>query len=660
MRSRRLAVVALGQWMAAAGLAQATTTQERPRDLTELSLTELANLEVISVAKRPEQRSRTPAAVTVITQQEIRRSGATSLAELLRLGPGVHAVKINSSQWAVGIRGFTSRLARSQLALVDGRSVYTPLFAGTYWEVQDTLLQDVERVEIVRGPGGTLWGANAVNGVVNVVTRSARETQGLLVSAGGGVEERAFAAIRYGGRMGERGGYRVYAKGRIRDGGHDASAPDFDEWRMGQIGFRTDWDAGTRDELTVQGDLYGGRLGQRTTLAFYSPPFGRTVERESPVSGGNLVGRWQRRLGGDSTLQVLAYYDHTSRTEANFSEARDTVDLDFQHRLAMSPAHDLVWGAGYRFSQGRTGGIETVVFEPRRRSDDLVSAFVQDEVRLFADRLRVTLGTKLERNDYSGFELQPSGRILFAPGDRHSFWGAITRAVRTPSRVEHDLRLDASIAAAEPVFARVTSSRAFDSERMYAYEAGYRAHVNPRLTLDAAAFYNRYPNLLSLEPGPPFSEGGRTFLPLLIDNLVEARTAGVEIAADAALSGRWTAHVAYSYLDVDVEPRPGSRDTSQSALEGASPRHSAVVWTAMTVRPDVDLWAALRWVDALPAQDVEAYTTLDLRLAWRPSGGVELSLVGRDLMGRHAEFAAGSAAATEVEPSVYGEVAWRW
>jgi iron complex outermembrane receptor protein len=628
------------------------------RDLTDLSLAELAALEVTTLGRVPESRAHVPAAVFVITQQDIRRSGATTLAEALLLAPGIQLSRINANQWAIGMRGFASRLSRGVLVLIDGRTVYTPLFAGTYWEVQDLLLEDIERIEVIRGPGGTLWGANAVNGIINIITRSARDTHGTFVEAGGGNEERAFAAARWGGALGSGADMRVYAKYFDRDASFHRDGSDFDDWHMAQGGFRLDGDRGP-STFTVQGDVYDGRAGLRSTFAAYTPPFSRRVDGEAELGGGNLVGRWRRRFVKGPELTIQAYYDDTHRVEPTFDEDRNTADLDAQYE---HPAgrHLLLAGFGYRFSRGSAGGVPTIVFRPPRRTDHIFSAFAQDRIELKRERLVLTLGAKLERNDYSGFELQPSARVLWMPRPRQSVWAAVSRAVRTPSRVERDLDLTASIDPTRPVFARVLGNAAFTSERMIAYEAGYRAQGGERFLFDAALFRNHYANLLSLEPGAPFPETGggaaRTVLPLLIANGIRGDVSGAEIAADVRLTDRWRLHGSYSYLDMDLRAQALSRDTTTVAsAEGSSPRHRGVLRSSYTIG-SVQLDAIWRRVSALTAQDVPAYSSVNARAAWR-RGPIEIALAGRGLLQpHHAEFGGGA----EAERSLYGEVACRF
>jgi iron complex outermembrane receptor protein len=634
---------------------------ERSGDLTELSLEQLMALEVTSVSKKPERRSAAAAAVYVITEEDIRRSGVTTIPDALRLAPGVQVARIDANKWAIGVRGFGSRLSRSVLVLIDGRSVYTPLFAGTYWEVQDTLLEDIDRIEVIRGPGGALWGANAVNGVINIITKHAKDTQGGLLSAGGGNEEQGFGGVRWGGALGERFHYRFYGKYFNRDGGFNPDGRVYDDWRMSREGFRADWDVTARDAVNLQGDVYDGDTGQQTAITELSPPSMRTVTGDAELSGGNLLARWRRDLGDHGEIALQTWYDNTFRRELNFHERRNTFDLDFQHHVRLAGRHDVVWGFEYRSSGDRTGAVPTVRFVPRNRRDDLFTWFAQNEVALLEDRLYLTLGSKFEHNDYSGYEFQPSGRLLWTPNRQHAFWGSVARAVRTPSRVEHDLQAEVLIPPGPDTIARLIGDQAFVSEKVIAYEVGYRVQPMSRLFLDLALFYNQYQDLLSIEPGAPFDEPAdgatRSVLPLFIRNRLHGDAYGFELAADAVVTEWWRLHGAYSLLNLELRRDPGSHDTSHQPLEESSPHNQVTLRSTINLPASADFDGVLRYVDNLPAQHVGSYVTLDLRFAKRVTENVELSVVGLNLaQNHHREFAGG----TEVERSIYGQVRWRW
>ena len=638
--------------------AQVSTRPLLP-DLKQLSLEQLMDIEVTSVAKKERKVADTAAAIYVITQEEIRRSGVTSIPEALRLAPGVVVSRIDANKWSIGVRGFGSRLSRSLLVLIDGRSVYTPLFAGVYWEVQDTLLEDIERIEVIRGPGGTIWGANAVNGVINIITKRAEDTQGLLVNGGGGSEEKGFGGFRYGGKVGPDFSYRAYGKGFRRDAQFTPHVSDFDDWHMGQGGFRTDWQLREKDSLTIQGDIYKGKSGQRTTLSSFSAPFSTIVQKDTDFSGMNLLGRWSRTLSETSDLALLFYYDRTFRQEPSFEERRNTVDFDFHHRFKITGRQELTWGLGYRFSKGDTDSIPTIDISPSNRADSLFSAFLQDEIELAKDQLRLTIGSKFEHNDYSGFEFQPSVRLLWTPSPQHTLWTSISRAVRTPSRVEHDLALTASLNPVLPVFAQLVGSNDFVSEKILAYELGYRVAPTDQLFIDAAAFYNRYSDLLSFEPAASFvGPSGGLIFPFVLDNKSKANVYGIELAADWRWMDWWRLRAAYSYLQIHLSRKPGSADPiTEASTEGSSPHNQVSLMSFINLPANLQLDGVFRYVDNLPSQNVGRYFNIDLRLGWHATKNLELSLVGQNLLyGHHAEWSGG----TEIQRGVYTKVTWRW
>lgn len=622
-------------------------------DLGSLSLEQLLDIEVTSVSKKPEKALDAAAAVFVITGDDIRRSGATSIPEALRLAPGVEVAQIDANKWAIGVRGFGSRLSRALLVLIDGRSVYTPLFAGVYWEVQDTLIEDIDRIEVIRGPGGTLWGANAVNGVINIVTRSAPDSQGGMLSTGAGSSESS-AALRYGGSIGEDGHYRVYAKAFDRAASYHAFGNAYDDWRMGQAGFRIDQRLAGGDAFTLQGDAYSGRSGQRTSISTYSPPYSQTLEGDAALSGFNLLARRERHVGEALDLSLQAYIDHTDRAELHFSEVRDTVDFDLSGVLRLSARHQLTWGAGYRWSAGDFSGVPTIVFTPARRVESLFSALIQDEYWLVTDRLRLTLGTKLEHNDYSGLEHQPNARLLWRPAENHTFWAAVSRAVRSPSRVEHDLVLTALVEPTTPVYARLTGGPSFDSEKVLAYELGYRTQPDEKLYLDCSGFYNRYDHLLSVEPGTPFAgpdpPPGHLVVPYAIGNGVSGRTRGIEFTADWQPLESLRLHANQSFLWLDFSPGAGSSDTTTVAsLEGGSPRHQTILRSSLALSQRTDFDVIVRHVGRLHRDRIPAYTAVDFRLARRLQRGLEVALTGRNLFDPHHPEFASPAGAEQIE-----------
>jgi iron complex outermembrane receptor protein len=639
--------------------------QETP-DLTELSIEDLMNIEVTSAAKKAEKLSEVAAAVFVITPEDIRRSGVTTIPEALRMVPGLQVARVDANQWAISARGFNEGIANKLLVLIDGRSVYTPMFSGVLWDVQDTLLEDIDRIEVIRGPGGALWGANAVNGVINIITKRASETQGGLLATGGGTEEHGFAGVRYGDALGENGHYRVYAKWFDRD----ESPGGNDDWRMTRMGFRADWDLGEWDAVTVQGDYYDGRIGERSAVPILTPPFSETFDSDSPVCGGNVLCRWQREFSEDSDLILQLYYDHTERDSVTLRDEVDTVDLDLQHRLPSGSRHDILWGLGYRSIVDDVTLTSAVSLDPVSRDHDLLSAFVQDEITLVEDRLDLTLGSKFEHNDYTGFEVQPSARVAWQPNEREAAWAAISRAVRTPSRIEHDARVNLAVLevpGAGTGLVSVLPSPDMESEELVAYELGYRTQASDWLFLDVAGFCNRYDSLRTVEPGEPFLELSPSpphlVLPVSLGNKMSGETHGVELAAQWQPVDWWRVDAAYSYLRMSLHLDADSGDTSSLQAEGQSPRNQFSLRSMMDLPGDLEFDWWLRYVDGLDALDLDSYVGLDLRLGWRPSEDLELSIVGQNLLESHdLQFAPALLLneATRAERGVYADVTWRF
>ena len=648
------AVLAL--MIAGAGTASAQLVAQ---DLRRLSLEELMQVEVTTVSRTAQAGTVAPAAVFVITQEDIRRAGVTSIVEALRLAPGVHVARIDANKWAVGIRGFPDRLSRSMLVMIDGRAVYSPLFAGTYWEVQDTFLPDVERIEVIRGPGGTLWGANAVNGIINIITKSAAATRGGVMDAGVGSSDRVGMGFRYGGAIGGRTHYRAYAK--FYDRGPFADGRDFDDSRMGQAGFRVDRAAGAGRSLTVQGDLYVGEAGQQSQLTTYAPPALRSLDGDAELAGGNLLARWVL-----PRARLQAFYDRTSRREPTFRELRDTFDVDFQHSLVRGRRHELLWGAGFRLSAGAIESVETQRFLPDDRTDTLLTAFVQDEIVVSRERLRLTFGAKFEHNDYSGFEAQPSGRLVWTPDAEQAVVVSVTRAVRTPSRVEHDFERTALLDPRQPLFLRLQPNKTFVPEKLVAYEAGYRVRPARRLYLTASAFFNHVTDILSTEAGPIFVEPSppppHRVLPIVFANGLHGHTHGLEATADLRVASwlRWTA--AYSYLRVELSRDADSRDSSQERRgENLSPRNQLVTQASFDLPGGWEVDWLLRSVGELRTFGVPTYTTFDVRVGYRVNDRLDISIIGRDLHHeRHLEFPGGGAGNVEVPRSVFARAIWSW
>jgi iron complex outermembrane receptor protein len=616
-----------------AAASEKAPTPYKKMTLDELMDIELMNVEVTSVSRRESTVGQSPSAVTVITQDDIRRSGATSIPQALRMSAGLEVAQIDNSTWAISARGFNSNTANKLLVLMDGRSVYTPLYSGVFWDVQDTLMQDIDRIEVIRGPAGALWGANAVNGVINIITKDAKDTQGLLLTGGGGTEERNFEGVRYGWKIADDLFARVYVKHFERDetalssGGGGA-----DDFFMSRSGFRMDWRPSQENHYTLQGDIY---YGTRNNLTF----------DDTDLSGGNILGRWHHKLanGGDVTLQM--YYDHTDRDiPQTFGEVRDTFDVDFQYHFPLGARHDITCGLGYRVSSDDVTNSAFVVFVPDSQTEQLFSAFVQDEMQLVPDKLRLTIGAKFEHNEFTGFEIQPSARLLWMIDSKQALWGAISRAVRTPTRLERDLLI---VTPAVSLF----GDKNFESEDVIAYELGYRTQPSKLLALDVAAFYNSYHNLRSLETS------GTDFI---IGNKLHGETYGLEVGATLKPADWWVFRAAYTHLQVQLERDSDSTDTVTVASEGNDPRNQIYLRSSMDLPHHIDLDCSLRYVSELSNQNVPGYVAVDVRLGWRPNQNLELAIVGQNLFDdQHPEFG-GGANRHEIERSVFATLTYRW
>ena len=642
----------------------------------------MLDLKVTSVARREETVSHSPAAIYVITHEDIRRSGARNIPDALRLAPGLDVAQVDAHTWAVSSRGFNGVFANKLLVLIDGRSVYTPLFSGVFWEPQDVVIEDIERIEIIRGPGAALWGANAVNGVINITTKRVADTQGGLLTMGGGNEERAFTTFRFGGKLGDDLHYRVFGKAMARDdserlGGGAAN----DGWRMGRVGFRLDWTP-AENTFTLQGEVYRGLEN-----AFYNrlrsrPPFAAYDDFSvDHMSGGNILGRWSRELSGGGQIVLQTYYDRTNRDTSIFGEWRDTFDVDLQHRFSLGDRQTIVWGGGYRTTSDKVRTTFDIAMSPEARTTNLFNAFLQDEISVVKERLVLTLGSKVEHNDFTGVEFQPSARLLWTPAARHSAWASVSRAVRTPSRAEDDITLrqqpvlpPGALYAGFPPFVpqspailtSVSGNRDVVSEEVIASEIGYRIEATKRLSFDLALFYNDYRHLGSFEVDDPAIDLSSNLprIGVSILNRLRGETYGGELAATWQAAAWWKLQANYSLLFLKAHLADGGAYVSgEHDLEGSSPRHQAAVRSSMDLPRGFELDAGIRYVDALPALRVPGYIALDLRVGWRISDSVEFSVTGRNLLDRrHSEFTPTTigTGATEVERSIYGSFTIRF
>jgi iron complex outermembrane receptor protein len=610
-----------------------------PGEIKQMTLEELMEIEVTLVSRQPERISYAASAIQVITAEDIRRSGAATLSEALRLASNLQVARVDARQWAITARGLNEALANKLLVMIDGRTVYTPLYAGVFWDVQHLILDNIERIEVVSGPGGTLWGTNAVNGVINIVTKEAERTQGLYLEGGAGTLVRDFAAARYGGRAGDRGHYRVYGQ-RIDHRASELSGggEGGDAWNLTRGGMRMDWDLGKSGSLTVQGDIQAGEMEQNT-------PGSGAIRAD----GQFLQARWSRDLEGGSHVQAKAYFDRTWRDIPGiFEEELRTWDFDFSHRLPLGERNTLTWGAGYRYMQDDVENGPVLAFLPARKDLQLASAFLQDEIVLIPGRLRLAVGSKFEHNDYSEFEVMPSARMAWTPAPDHTVWGAVSRAVRSPSRVDVDFFI--------PSFGGDTAldfqgGPAFDSEKLMAFEVGYRVRPFKAATLSLAGFVNRYDGLRSLELAEP------GVLQLL--NGIEGEIYGLELSGHLQALSWWRLRGGYTFLHHELRVAPGHDEFRESGSMGNDPGYQLLVQSYMDLPGQFEINGSARLVDELPAPHVPGYFALELGAAWRHRG-LEVSLTGKNLTdGRHPEFGA-APRRHEIPRSVRGRVAWRW
>ena len=622
------------------------------KDLGDLSLEELMNESVTSVSRKEQRRGDVAAAIFVLNNDDLRRSGATNVADALRLAPGLQVAAIDAGNWAVSARGFNFQFANKLLVMIDGRTVYSPLFSGVYWEVQQVFLDDVDRIEVIRGPGATVWGANAVNGVISILSKSARDTQGGLVYGGGGDVHRALGGMRVGGQLGQDTWYRIYGTYQDTDDFQWADGqPAGDAWKLWKGGFRLDHYTGNHGQLTWQGDAYTGRI----------------ADGRGELRGYNALGRWKRSLSGRSSYEVQAYWDHTFRNDLLGEVSLDTADLAFQHTFGLGERHDVIWGLGGRFTSTRTQKANTpaiTIIDPDIPLQ-LFSAFIQDEFKLIPDRLTLTLGTKIEHNDFTGVEVQPSTRLVFEPAERQTVWAAISRAVRTPSEFEgRELSIFAiggpeEIPAGSGSFyvpAWVGNTR-LESEVLWAFELGYRIQPTDRVSVDVAAFHNKYTHLVDYLPGGLIPGVPVGILELVPENSLRSESYGGEVEMKVAVNDAWRLSAGYSLLLMHGHAAPGS---TVATPDLNAPTHQAVVRSAHDFTPRTSLDAQLRYVDNVLA--VKAYVTADIRLSFRPTASLELALVGQNLLdARHPEQASELGVPTiEVPRGFHGKITWRY
>jgi iron complex outermembrane receptor protein len=629
-----------------------------PKDLTELSIEDLLKLDVTSVSKGNQKLMDVPAAVTVIRGEDLRRTGVTTFPDALRSVPGIHVASVNSGNAIVASRGFSDLFANKLLVMIDGRSVYTPLFSGVFWGNQDAFFEDIDRIEVIRGPGATVWGANAVNGVINIITKPAKDTQGEFLYAGGGTHEQGFGGARSGGRIGDDVHYRAYGKYWSRDdytGGTDDS-------NGGQGGFRTEWTPGKSDEITLQGDLYSIERNNRQRQVRFLPLRIDTFDAPTFHQGANLLTRWEHDFSETSRFEAQAYWDRFEFDSPYLAEVRNTVDLDLQHRFRLLDGHDVTWGLGYRWTRGHAEASESVSLDPETRIGSVWSTFLQDEIKIL-DVARLWLGSKFEYNNHTGYEYQPGVRLSLQPHDQHTVWLSAARAVRTPSQAEDDVTIRQTVdySGAFPALVTVRGDSDFNSEELIALEAGYRSRPFETLSFDLAGFYNIYDDLVSAERGAvdttPLFTDGYVIQPITFENKLEGVTYGFEFTASWQASDWLRFQASYSFIRIHLDAESDSTDARRGEdVEGSTPRGMASLRASIDPAKDVDVDLIGRWVSRTPEDDIDAYFELDARIAWQFHKRAELALVGQNLLHDSHEEAGDSPlgnVATEPKRGVY-------
>ncbi|MDB6095675.1 MAG: Iron complex outerrane recepter protein [Verrucomicrobia bacterium] len=653
--ARWIPIVLVGLLAAAAHGASPSPGADK-ENLGDLSLEQLMNESVTSVSKKEQRLFDTAAAVSVLTNDDLRRSGATSFAESLRLVPGMDVGLINASQWAISVRGFQGPYANKLLVLIDGRAVYDPSFAGVYWDIQQAMLEDVDRIEVIRGPGATVWGANAVNGVINLVSKSARDTQGGLVSGSAGSIHPIDAGVRYGGRAGDHTYFRIFSSYQSTDDFPTAAGGQGgDRWSVWQVGTRIDSYPSESVHWTAQGGLTEADLDHDKSEAY----------------NANALLRWTQTSGAGSSTEAQAYYNRSFRDEPTRAHSEtDIFDLTLQHISAPGAARqEFIWGVGARFETTRLEQTTPfIAILDGKLSTSLFSAFLQDEIKLVPDRLLLTLGSKVEHNDFTGFELQPSVRLAFKATPKQTLWAAVSRAVRTPDDAEHEqllaITLTPIVIGGGLYFPTLTGSSQTRAEVLQAYEIGYRAQASQRVSVDVALFYNEYRDLIAgeftgnLTPGTgPFPGTGRA--EQVFANSMSGTGYGGEVSLTFAPTEELRFTAIYSSLLMRIH---GGVATTVDTLERGSPRNQAGLRVNYDFTRRAALDGAIRYVGAVLG--VPSYTTADIRLSYRPSLQLEFALVGQNLLDpQHAEQPAAlgpTLSLTEVPRSVYAKATWKF
>lgn len=620
-------------------------------DYFDMTLDELVNIQVTSVSKKSESAATAAAALFVVTNEDIQRTGATSLAEALRIVPGLDVARIDANKWAVSARGFNRQHANKLLVMVDGRSIYTPMFSGVYWDEHDVPLEDVERIEVIRGPGASLWGSNAVNGIINIVTKHAKDTQGNLASVSVGNNDFNQVNLRHGGKIGNTD-YRIFARHNMQG---DSDLPKSgvtanDGWIYDRVGFRTDTALSAQEDLSVQMGVHDSKKDSYNTVPILTAPYSRSFYMDENFREMDFLTKYTNRYQADASYEAQFYVDSTVRENEVYGFSRNIFDFDFQHNFKATDTHELTWGTGYRYMSDDAESIQYLIYNPDRRVYDIISGFVQDKISLIKDKVFLTLGIKYEHNDFTGHEWQPNVRTSWQIDDKNTLWAAVSRAVRTPTRNENDLNIRVLslppnyLAPGTPASFVMQGGRNknFESEDLIAYEVGYKSNALRDTTFDVSLFFNDYDNLRTFDLGTPYfaTEVGfptHLAIPLTAHNYGKAESYGAELAVTHQLTNDLRVMAGYTYLDMDMGLNAGSRDNLFLSEAGRNPEHQFNARTYYNVTRDIEWDTMLYYVDEITS--VDAYTRLDTRVGWRALKGLELSAMVQNIFDdEHQEF----------------------
>lgn len=644
-------------------------------DLMDLTLHELMKLEVTTASKQKQSIQNVPSAIYVVTRDMIRNSGALSVPDALRLVPGVEVAQTNSSQFAITIRGFNGRFANKLLVMIDGRRVYTELYSGTFWESLNVMMDDIERIEVIRGPGGSLWGANAINGIINIITKSSKDTEGGYVFAGAGNLDLGFAGARYGNHIGDNTTFRVYSQFHNKNNNYMRGAVANDDWYRGLFGFRIDSDLSESDTLFVSSNVNYTKLDETVTFTQFAAPFTSTTTHNIPQTSIDITSSWDHEFSAGTEFKLQGDFMHFEVDEISAIDlTTNTFDINAQQSSVLPLRQNLMLGAGYRLYSDSIVNSDNVLFTPSDSTKHLFSFFIRDEIRIIEDKLTLALGSKFEHNQYTGFEVQPNASLLYKLKPNLSFWVSGTRAVKTPSRLLTDLRFNTIFPAGTFIpgntmneVVSVFGSNALSSEEHYSAEFGMRTSIADRVNIDLAAFYNIIDNATTWESGTPYVETafGSTHivLPQTFDDRLEGRSFGFEISSRFKLTEAWHIEANYSYINVDLNVEAGSTDATAATANDDSPAHRFNVWSNVSFSDKFDLNLGLRFVDDAPNINIGRYFVADLRFAWHALETLDVELIAKNLLDwHHYEYPAQNIdyQQTEIPTSLTGKVTWRF